>query len=302
MAKSGQGSVNDGDPPNLAPEFITPLHVRHARMKHAVGTCLALLLLSATLLAQWPTVNAPSAPRTADGGVNMLAPAPRGADGTPDFSGVWDKGVLPSEVPPPGPFAGIAPSLAFRDLGNALGGEVPMLPWAAQLKASRHQQNSKDHPDAHCLPLHPVQLHLHPQPRKLVQTPAVLLMLYEANDGQRQIFMDGRPLPEGDVQPWWYGYSVGRWDGDALVVESAGFKDRSWLDESGTPATEALRLTERIRRPTFGTLEIQMTVIDASAFTRPFSFTVQQRLMPDTELIEFVCGENNLSAPRLVGH
>jgi hypothetical protein len=177
-----------------------------------------------------------------------------------------------------------------------------MLPWAAKLKAERHAANSKDHPDAHCLPLHPIQLHLHPQPRKLIQTPGLLLMLYEANDGQRQIFMDGRPLPTGDVNPFWYGYSVGRWEGDTLVIESLGYKDQSWIDEWGTPATESLRVTERIRRPDYGTLEIQVTATDPKAFTQPFTFTVVQRLMPETELIEFVCGENNLPATRLVAH
>jgi hypothetical protein len=263
--------------------------------------CLAMLV-PATILAQWPAVRSASAPRTPDGSVDMLAPAPRTLDGRPDLSGIWDKGLLPKEVPPPGPFSGIGPSQAFRDLRAALSGELPMLPWAVQVKATRYGQNSKDHPDAHCLPLHPIQLHLHPQPRKIVQTPSLVVMLYEANDGRREIFLDGRRLPDGDVQPWWYGYSVGRWEGDTLVVESTGFKDQAWIDEHGTPASDMLRLTERVRRLNFGTLEIQVTVDDQRTFTQPFAFTLQQRLMPDTELIEFVCGENNLSATRLVGN
>jgi len=256
-------------------------------------------LLSATLLAQWPDFKKASAPRTADGRVDTAAPVPRTAGGAPDLSGVWDRGLLPREVPPPGPFANLGPSLAFRDLKNALGADPPMLPWASALKARRSAENSKDHPDAHCLPLHPVQLHLHPQPRKIVQTPDLVLILYEANDGRREIHLDGRALPANDPQPWWYGYSVGRWEGDTLVVNSVGFKDQSWLDEWGTPGSDRLRLTERFRRLNFGTLEIQMTVEDLKTFTKPLSFTVQQRLMPDTELIEFVCGENNLSAARL---
>ena len=263
--------------------------------------CVAVLLASATLAAQWPSFKSGSAPRTADGRVDILAPAPRTQDGKPDLSGIWDKGLLPQEVPPPGLFSGSGPSQTFRDLKAALPGDLPMLPWAAQLKATRFGRNSKDHPDAHCLPLHPIQLHLHPQPRKIVQTPNLVMILYEANDGRREIFMDGRPLPPGDVQPWWYGYSIGRWEGDSLLVESTGFKDQTWIDEYGTPASDGLRLTERIRRINFGTLEIQVTVDDSKTFTRPFTFTLQQRLMPDTELIEFVCGENNLSAARLVG-
>jgi len=267
-----------------------------------LATLALVALLPVTPAAQWPEFKKASAPRTADGRINFAAPAPRTADGKPDFSGVWDKGLLPSEAPPPGPFAGIAPSLAFRDLKNALGAEVPMLPWAAKLKTERHAANSKDHPDAHCLPLHPIQLHLHPQPRKIIQTPELVLILYEANDGQRQIHLDGRPLPTNDPQPFWYGYSTGRWEGDTLVVDSVGFKDQSWIDEWGTPGSDKLRLTERIRRPTYGTLEIEMTVTDPKTFTKPFSFTVQQRLMPDTELIEFVCAENNTPATRLVAH
>ena len=176
-----------------------------------------------------------------------------------------------------------------------------MLPWAATLKTERHAANSKDHPDAHCLPLHPIQ-HLHPQPRKIVQTPDLLLILYEANDGKREIHLDGRPLPTNSPEPFWFGYSTGRWEDDTLVVESNGFKDRSWIDEWGTPGSDQLRLTERIRRPTYGTLQIQMTITDPKTFTKPFSFTAEQRLMPDTELIEFVCNENNTSAKRLVAH
>jgi hypothetical protein len=264
--------------------------------------CVVVLLASATLAAQWPSFRSVSAPRTADGRVDMLGPAPRTPDGKPDLSGIWDKGLLPQEVPPPSLFSGSGPSQAFRDLKAAVAGDLQMLPWAAQLKAARFGQNSKDHPDAHCLPLHPIQLHLHPQPRKIIQTRDLVMILYEANDGRREIFLDGRPLPPEDVQPWWYGYSTGRWDGDSLIVESVGFKDQTWIDEYGTPASERLRLTERLHRINFGTLEIQVTVDDAKTFARPFTFTLQQRLMPDTELIEFVCGENNLSAARLVGH
>jgi hypothetical protein len=268
-------------------------------MKLIATLGIVTMLAPVTLLAQWPAFKTASAPRTADGRVNLAAPAPRTSDGKPDLSGIWDKGLLPAEVPPPGPFGNVGPSLAFRDLKNALGAEVPMLPWAAKLKAERRATDSKDHPDAHCLPLHPIQLHLHPGPRKIIQTPQLLVFLYEANDGRREIHLDGRALPTGDPQPFWYGYSTGRWEGDTLVVESNGFKDQSWIDEWGTPGSDKLKLTERIRRPTFGTLQIQMTIEDAKTFTKPFSFTVEQRLMPDTELIEFVCGENNLPAARL---
>jgi len=189
----------------------------------------------------------------------------------------------------------------FQNLPSMFPDGLPMLPWAAELRKQRLADNSKDHPDAHCLPLHPVQLHFHPQPRKIVQTPDVVLIIYEANGGLRQIFTDGRPLPPEDVQPFWYGYSTGKWEGDMLVVESAGFLEPGWLDEEGTPITNAGRVTERIRRVNFGTLEIQVTVNDPKTFTKPWTVTLNQRLMPDTELIEFICQENNRSEGHLVG-
>jgi hypothetical protein len=178
---------------------------------------------------------------------------------------------------------------------------LPLQPWAAELRKQRLAENSKDHPDAHCLPLHPVQLHSHPQPRKIVQTPGLVLIIYEANGGLRQIFTDGRPLPSGDPEPWWYGYSTGKWDGDTLVVESTGFRDLMWLDEEGTPFTTAGKIIERFRRLNYGTLEIEVTVNDPKTFTKPWTIQLNQRLMPDTDLIEFVCSENNRSLGHLVG-
>ena len=177
-----------------------------------------------------------------------------------------------------------------------------MQPWAAELRRRRLAENSKDHPDAHCLPLHPFQLHSHPQPRKIIQTPGMTLIIYEANNGLRQIFTDGRSLPDAaEVQPWWFGYSVGRWEGDTLVVETTGFRELGWLDEQGTPVTGAARMIERFRRPNYGSLEIEATIDDPKAFTKPWSIKLKQRLMPDTELIEFVCLENNRSLSHLVG-
>jgi hypothetical protein len=182
---------------------------------------------------------------------------------------------------------------------------LPFQPWAAQLKAARKEQNSKDNPDAHCLPMGLMQFHMHPQPRKIVQTPDVIVVLYEGNAGVRQIFTDGRPLPDNDPQPWWYGYSVGRWDGDTLVVETTGFRDGGWLDIDGSPLTDAAKITERWRRLSFGTVQIDVTVDDPKAYTRPFSVRVHHRLQVDdaldAELIEFICQENNKAPQLMVG-
>jgi hypothetical protein len=165
------------------------------------------------------------------------------------------------------------------------------------LRDERMANNQKNNPDALCLPMGLMQLHLHPQPRKIVQTPGLIVIMYEGNEGLRQIFTDGRSLPplDEDLQPWWYGYSAGRWEGDTLVVETHGFRDDVWLDVLGSPLTSRGTMTERYRRSSYGALQIDVTIDDPSAYTRPFTVRVNQRLMPDTELIEFICNENEKS-------
>jgi hypothetical protein len=134
----------------------------------------------------------------------------------------------------------------------------------------------------------------------MVQTPGVIVIIYEANAGLRQIFTDGRPLPK-DVEPWWFGYSIGQWDGDTLVVESTSFRDLGWLDVEGSPLTDTGKIIERFRRPDYGHLEIEVTIDDPKAYTKPWTVTVHQRIMLDTDLIEFVCQENSKDGPHLVG-
>jgi hypothetical protein len=187
----------------------------------------------------------------------------------------------------------------FVNVGANLPGGLPFTPWAAELRRQRIATNSKDNPDAHCLPLGFMQLHTHSQPRKIVQSRQVLAIIYEANAGLRQVFLDGRRAPADEPQPWWFGYSVGRWDGDTLVVETTGLRDGGWLDVNGSPFTDQARVTERIRRPTFGRLEIDITVDDPRAYTRPWTVRVNQRLLAADELIEFICHENEKDAPHL---
>ncbi|HWN37569.1 MAG TPA: hypothetical protein VNP02_03665, partial [Gammaproteobacteria bacterium] len=190
------------------------------------------------------------------------------------------------------------PRATFFDIGANIPGGAPYQDWARELRAQRMADNQKDNPDAHCLPMGFMQLHGHPQPRKIVQTPELIVIMYEGNQGLRQIFLDGRPLPEVDenLQPWWYGYSVGHWEGDTLVVESDGFRDDGWLDVYGSPLTDKGKLTERWRRPDFGHLEIDITVDDPKAYTKPFTVRVSQQLTVDQELIEFICNENEKSS------
>jgi hypothetical protein len=181
---------------------------------------------------------------------------------------------------------------AFRDVAQNMKEGLPLKPEGAALLKERRDNNSKDNPEAHCLPMGIMQFHTQGAPRKYIQAPGVLVILYEASSGLRQIFTDGRELPNNDPQPWWYGYSVGKWDGDTLVVETAGLRDGGWLDIFGSPLSDAARLTERFRRVSYGRMEIDITVDDAKFYTRPWTVRVNQRIMPDQQLIEFICLEN----------
>jgi hypothetical protein len=196
-------------------------------------------------------------------------------------------------------FLALVKKSPFWDLGSSFKDGLPFQPWAAKLHQERVADNNKDNPDAHCLPMGMMQFHYHPEPRKMIQTPQVIVILYEANAGIRQIFTDGRPLPGKDADPWWYGYSTGHWDGDTLVVQSSGFRDLGWLDVEGSPLSDTAKITERYRRPDFGHLEIEVTIDDPKAYTKPFTVAVHQRIMVDTEIIEFVCQENERDAPHL---
>jgi hypothetical protein len=273
----------------------------------------AMLLASAPagLLAQWPAYPTAGVPKTADGKPNLAGPVPRAADGKPDLSGIWQY-MRPPGSPAPEPAApATAPAdrdiipLAVRrsqfwNLGASFPDGLPFQPWAAELHRKRVEENSKDNPDAHCLPLGLMQLHTHGQPRKIIQAPGVIVILYEANNGIRQIFTDGRPLPK-DAEPWWFGYSIGKWDGDTLVVESTGFRDLGWLDVEGSVLTESAKVIERFRRVDYGHLEIQVTIDDPKAYTKPWTVTVHQRVLLDTDLIEFVCQENDKDGSHLIG-
>jgi len=297
----------------------------------------ALFLTAVPLLAQWPDYPTAGVPRDAKGKPDLNGPTPKAADGHPDLSGVWGlartgggragaTAALPPGGPPPGgpptpqapgatapPPGGPGPGgppapprvyngyATFFDVGAGLKDGLPLLPGAAELLKQRKAENSKDNPDAHCLPLGLMQLHEHPQPRKIIQNPSLTVILYEAQAGVRQIFTDGRPLPPADVQPWWYGYSVGKWDGDTLVVETTGFRDDVWLDIGGSPLTNKGKMTERFHRPNYGTLDMEITFEDPSMYSKPFTVKVRHRIMPDTDLIEFICGENERSDAHLVG-
>ena len=271
------------------------------------GLAVFVVVTAPALSAQWPSWPTSGVPKTPDGKPNLTAPAPKTADGHPDLSGLWEN----EPMFPRGAGAGvggaagapradgtIAPRASkFWDIGYGMKEGLPIRPSAAELLKQRDADNSKDNPDAHCLPMGFMQFHMHPQPRKIVQTKDLIVVIYESNYGLRQIFLDGRPLPANDPQPWWYGYSVGKWDGDTLVVETTGLKGDGWLDIIGTPFTEAAKVTERFRRVNYGTLHIDITVDDATAYTKPWTVGIDQHIMLNNELIEFICLENEKSSP-----
>jgi len=270
------------------------------RLAITLAGCVAL---SVSLAAQWPGFVRSDVPRNADGTPNLSAPAPRQAAGKPDFSGVWE-----SRIPPSGrlggpmiPNIGDGPPVAtFVNAGRNMQGGLPYTPWAAELRQQRMSTFSQDNPDANCLPVGLMQQHTHSQPRSIVQTKDEMLIAYEANGGLRHIFLDGRALPASDAQPWWQGYSVGRWDGDTLVVDSSGFRDGGWLDVDGSYFGSTTKVTERFRRVNYGRLELDITVEDAKAYTRPWTVRVNYRLVPDQQLIEFVCNENERSSKHYI--
>jgi hypothetical protein len=260
------------------------------------SACLAaaLALCVPPLSAQWAKYPTPNVPKNAAGQTDTNAPAPKTADGKPDFSGMWRGGGgfgrgrgAAAEPPPTGP-----PVAGFANVGQSLTGGLPFTPYGAELLKTRQAGNSKDNPEANCLPMGIIQLHTQGAPRKFIQTPREIVILYEASSERREIFIDGRPLPSDDPQPWWNGYSVGHWEGETLVVETVQFRDGGWLDINGTPLTDAGKITERFRRPTFGRMEIDITIEDKKAYTKPFTVRVNQQLMLDEELIEFICLEN----------
>lgn len=254
-------------------------------MKKMLSRALAVVVLSCVPLpahAQWLKHPTPGTPRTKDGAPNLSAPAPRTADGKPDLSGVWGTDAGPS---------------LFYIPGDLKPDEIK--PWVRGLIEQRSENFQRDDQQVKCLPEGPRFNHFVALPKKIIQTPNVIVVLSE-DLTYRQIFLDGRSLPK-DPNPSFMGYSVGHWEGDTLVVESTGFKDSTWLDFAGHPHTEALRLTERYRRLDVGHMEIQETFQDREIYSRPFTVQVKATLVPDTELLEYVCSENEKDRGRLIG-
>jgi len=267
-------------------------------MKSSVLAAL-LIAFGTPVGAQWVRHKATGIPRTRDGKPNLSARAPRMPDGKPDLSGIWMPESDPHE--PPQGTDGEALPRYFLDIARDLDpDEVPFTPWAAALYKQRHADFLKDDPITHCLPLGVPRQDAVADPFKIVQTRGVIVVLQEGDTTFRQIFLDGRALPK-DPDPSWMGYSVGKWDGNSLVVETTGFRNEGWLDAFGHPHSDALRVIERFHRRDFGHMDIEITIDDPKAYTKKLTYTQSLALTPDTELVESICNENEQDVKHLVG-
>ena len=271
-------------------------------------------LASTHLAAQWMKYPTAGVPRKADGKVNMSAPPPRLPDGKPDFSGIWTTAEpnrrtaelsSPKQAPgprqpqsasneSPGDPGRITASRQMANIGVDLPGGLPYQPWLVPIVKERTDNLAKDDPHIRCWPDNFLRAYGMPHLLKFVHNPGLLLMLNEMNAGYRQVFTDARPLPR-DPNPSLQGYSSGKWSGDTLVVDTIGLRDDTWIDWNGSVLTEAAKVREEIRRPDFGHLEIRVTVDDPKAYTKPWTVTLKQRIVVDTELIDEICLENEQS-------
>jgi hypothetical protein len=248
------------------------------------------------LYAQWLDYPTPGLPRLPNGKANLKAPAPRTADGKPDFSGLW----LKERDRPcaPGGCIDFQASEHFWDMGYGIPGGLPYQSWAAEVVKKRTASNGLEDPDTICVPQGIIKAHTVDLLRKMIQVPGLIVILNERNAAYRQIFTDGRPLPQ-DPQPTWNGYSTGHWEGDTLVVQTEGFRDGMWLDRNGSPMSDAAKITEKFRRLDFGTLEVEITVDDPKVYTKPWTTKLREILQPDTELLDYICLENEKDIPHL---
>jgi hypothetical protein len=249
---------------------------------------------------QWLKHRDPEFPRMEDGSPNLAAPVSKTANGKPDLSGVWipardaggERGGVENEIPP-AYFVSLA--------GGFNPGNLPMLPWAQELFSQRMARHQIDQPTTSCKPAGTAWRPAFPAPYKIVQTRELILLLYELDTVYRQVFLDGRALPV-DPQASYLGYSVGRWEGDTLVVTTIGLKDQGWLDAMGHPHTDKLRMEERFRRTDSGHMSLQVTLNDPGAYTAPLKYTQPLVLLPDTDVMENFCAENEKDQAHLIGN
>jgi hypothetical protein len=271
-------------------------------MAHLIRPMLPVVLVvlgtpfaSTQLAAQWVKYPTADVPRKADGNVDMSAPAPKMADGKPDFSGVWTSDEVDPRRPgvPPNPHDATT-SRRMMNLGVGMEGGLPYQPWLAAIVKVRTANGAVDDPHIRCFPDNFLRAYGMPHLLKFVQAPGLLVMLNEWTAGYRQVFLDARPLPQ-DPNPSLMGYSSAKWSGDTLLIDTNGVRDDTWIDWNGSVLTEAAKVREEVRRPDLGHIEIQVTVDDPKAYTKPWTVLLKERLIADTELIDEICLENERS-------
>ncbi len=281
---------------NVEPPMLRP------RINVLILVILAIMGLPSLGSGQWLKDPTADVPRKADGSPDLTAPTPRLPDGKPDFSGLWHATNPTRCAPGTGTFIECGSEIGGSPLGGNLGRNLPdglpYQPHAAKLAKERRADDSRDDPHVRCLPDNPPRAWTLPHLTKALHSPKLLVLLYEVNAMYRQIFTDGRPHPE-DPTPAWNGYSVGAWEGDTLVVQTTGFRDDLWIDTGGSPMSDVAKMTERIRRPNYGTLDIELTIDDPKNYTKPFTVNLSQHLEVDTELVDEFCLENEKSYERM---
>jgi hypothetical protein len=281
--------------------------VKRAMAHRKIWILIALAAAPELVQAQWLNHRTPGIPRTPDGKPNLSARTPRAADGKPNLSGLWQTDAAPPEMLErliPGATNGAGEEPLSQYFINILSDfnpdEAPLRPDAAALFQQRSKAFSNESPLSHCLPEGMPLVEMAPAPYKIIQTRGLTVMLYERDTTFRQVYTDGRKLPD-DPQPSWLGYSVGKWDGDLLVVDTIGLNDRGWLDARGHAHSEALHLTERFHRIDFGHMEVRLTIDDPQTYTRPFTIQLKQRLQADSDLLESFCAENEKDSHHIDG-
>lgn len=272
-------------------------------MRHIHTAIAAIALMGAMYChGQWLNYRDPAIPRGKADKPNLAAPTPHASNGKPDLSGVWQVAPTSAEE--------MTHVIRDVDFNRVLGDDIltfhkyflnllsdfkpedsPLRPEVAERFVRLRDDRGKESPTANCLPPGLPAVDLAPSPLKIVQTPRLIVVMYEIFGGHRQIYMDGRKLPP-DADPLWLGYSVGHWEGDTMAVDTIGFNDRSWLDQFGHPHSEDLHVVERLRRRDFGHMDVQLRIEDRKTFSRPFDVRITWLLVPDSDVGEYFCGEN----------
>jgi hypothetical protein len=266
-----------------------------SRRLGSLGLVAGLLLLGASpsmALAQWLGYPTPGIPRLASGAPDLKAPAPRTPEGKPDFSGIWFANVPAKDYCKEKDC--VQEERMAREqinLGINMKGGLPYTEWSREQMVKRRANGEREDPHTYCKPPNYPRAWTLPQHTKIIQTPNEMVMLHEFNAAYREVYLDGRPLPQ-DPNPTWNGYSTGHWEGDTLVIETNGIRDDMWLDIQGSPITESAHLTERLKRINFGLMQVQIAVNDPKAYTRPWSVTIEMAIQVDTQMLEEICLDN----------